>query len=355
MSEGRRPRGPEGHLVSWSALAIIVLLVGIGILPVPYVKVSPGPVHDVLGEADGVAVIQISDTVVFPTNGELDMLTVTERGGPAGPLSLPEAYWGWLGPDQQVVPRDALFPPGQSSEEAEQIGARQFSQAESDAIGAALAELGTPAKPEAIVVSVLANGPSASSLEPGDVIVRVGKIAVSTPGAVAAAVRSRPVGAQITFGIIRGSAPLEVTVTLAADPDNPNQARAGIVVGANYKPPFPVTISLEGVGGPSAGLVFSLGLVDKLSPDSLTGGRVVAATGTIGPDGRVGAIGGVREKVAAARGHGAEILLVPLENCRDLAGLDFGSMRVGAVAMLHEAVVALRGSASGDAGLPSCP
>lgn len=350
-----RDERPAGHLVSWSLVALALSLVGIGLLPVPYVKLSPGPLYNVLGQEDGRQVIGISDATTYPVSGELDLLTVTERGGPAGPLTLPEAYMTWFDRDQKLVPRDLLYPPDQSSEEAERISSAQFSQAESNAIAAALSIVGVPVSSEAVVVGVAEGGPSMGLLNPDDVIERVGDVAVKSPEDVTSQVRAYPPGADVDFSVRRDGAGRGVVVRLGDDPQRPGQGRAGIVVGTRYQSPFPIEFGLEGIGGPSAGLVFSLGLVDRLTPDSLTGGRKIAATGTIDADGRVGPIGGVQEKAAAARNHGAELLLIPKQNCSAVSGSDAWGIRAVPVSTLAEAVSVMKRWVTGAGDLPVCP
>lgn len=336
-----RPTSP-GHLVSGSLIALALILIGVGLLPVPFVKMSPGPVHDVLGSTGVGQFIEISGTTTYPTTGQLDMLTVTERGGPAGALTLPEAYWGWIDPDQQLVPRDLIYPPDRSDDESEQISRAQFSGAESDAIAAALGLIGQPVQSTVIVRGVVDDGPAAGKVQPDDVILRVNSVPVTKASQVVDLVRGNPPGTTVGLEIERDGNRSGVDVTLGPDPEDPGRGRAGILLANQYRADFPIEFGAGDVGGPSAGLVLALGLVDKLTPGSLTGGSIVAATGTIDPEGHVGSIGGVREKAVAARQAGARVMLVPEDNCAQLGDVDPGGMAVIPVRDLRGSVDVLR-------------
>jgi len=122
----------------------------------------------------------------------------------------------------------------------------------------------------------------------------------------------------------------------------------GIEIGESYRAEFPITVNLEGVGGPSGGLMLSLGIVDKLTPGELNGGHKVAGTGTIDPDGKVGAIGGIGQKMAGARNSGAEFFLAPADNCDDVLASHIPSgLTVAKVSTLTDAVAALEAYSAG--------
>jgi PDZ domain-containing protein len=110
--------------------------------------------------------------------------------------------------------------------------------------------------------------------------------------------------------------------------------------------PFPVHISSGDVGGPSAGLMYALGLYELMTPGDLTGGRAIAGTGTIALNGAVGPIGGIRDKVVGAEAAGDTLFLVPKQNMAELRGVDTGEMRLAAVGSFDEALQALRGAST---------
>ena len=138
---------------------------------------------------------------------------------------------------------------------------------------------------------------------------------MTTPDQVGAAIRAKPAGTTFAFVVRRDGATVTEQVTSAPGRKDPAVPYVGVVVAVDYQATFPITFGLEDVGGPSAGLMFSLGIVDKLTPGELNGGRFVAGTGTITPEGDVGPIGGIGQKMAGARGQGAELFLAPKDNC----------------------------------------
>ncbi len=130
----------------------------------------------------------------------------------------------------------------------------------------------------------------------------------------------------------------------------------GIRIGTGFELPFEVSVNLsDKIGGPSAGLMFSLAIFDTLTPDSLTGGQVVAGTGTIDEQGRVGPIGGIQQKIVGAREDGAQLFMVPPDNCADAIGSRNGDMRLVRAVTMHAAVQAIeKWVKNPDAKLPEC-
>ncbi|MEU7136868.1 S16 family serine protease [Streptomyces sp. NPDC046261] len=118
-----------------------------------------------------------------------------------------------------------------------------------------------------------------------------------------------------------------------------------------------VELSLADVGGPSAGLLFALGVIDKIDGDGrggdLTGGRTIAGTGTIEPDGTIGAVGGVSLKTQAAHRDGATVFLVPKSECSEAQAELPKGLRLIPVSELKDAVTSLRALASGGR-VPTC-
>lgn len=345
---------PTGHLILYSLIMLLLVIIGQALLPVPYVKLSPGPMYNVIGASDGVEMIQISGVVTHPTAGELDMVTVTERGGPAGPLTLPEAYWGWFDSTQLVVPEQLIYPPNRSAEESQQLNAAMFSQSESNAVAAALNYLHLPMTEAVVVASVVASGPAAGQLQSDDVLVRVDATAITSSSQAANVIRSHPPGSTVRFTVLRGGQSMQIPVVLAAAPGRPQVGFAGLTLASRFSATFPINFGIKDIGGPSAGTMLALGIIDKLSAESVNGGRLVAGTGTVTPDGNVGAIGGIAQKMAAARKHGSEIFLAPAGNCDDVVAAGTGELNVVKVASVGEAVTVLRQWLAGDANLPRC-
>ncbi len=337
-----------------SATTTVVLLVIALALPVPYVRLSPGPTFDVIGAHDGTPVISITGATTYPTDGQLDMTTIYERGGPRTGLSLFEAIAAWANPTDAVVPRELLYPDDVSGEEVKQRQAMLFSNSESHAVAAALRHLDMPVKEQVVASLVYADSPAFGILEAGDRIVSVDGVATTTPEAVGDYVRSKPIGTTFTFEVDRAGTTTTHEVTSRENPDEAGRPFIGIGVGVDYQADFDISFTLEDVGGPSAGLMFATGLVDKLTPESLTGGGHVAGTGTIDPDGTVGPIGGIRQKLAGAAEAGAEFFLMPKDHCAEAAGHVPDGLAVAPVSTLDEAIAALDTWRAGGE-LPQCP
>jgi Lon-like protease len=354
----------RGWMLIICAFTSLGLLAAAFLLPVPYVKLSPGPTFNVIGEEDGKPVIDISGTETFPVNGDLDMTTVYESGGPRGGLTFVDAIASWLNPSDAVVPRELLFPDDVSGEAVQQRQAILFSTSESDAVAAAMNYLGKPLTTETVVTAVYSGSPADGSLLPKDEIVRLDGVDVTSPEQVATAVRAKPAGTTFDFvvrrdgvevdGVLKDGVEQEVSVTSAANPDDPGTAYLGIGVGALYQAGFPISFTLTDVGGPSAGLMFATGIVDKLTPDDLVAGRHIAGTGTIEPDGTVGPIGGIRQKLAGARNAGATLFVMPKVHCAEAAGHIPDGLTVVPVETLGQAVQAIKDYVGGKP-LATCP
>ncbi len=343
------------RLVSYlGAASIVVILIVVALIPVPFVRLSPGPMYNTVGNASGVDLIKISGTRSYPTTGELDLVTVNERGGPFGGLTLPEALVGWLDSDDRVVPVDALYPPGTTAATAREENSLDFTTSQSSATAAALKHLDIPVATKIVVGLVIEDGPAQGKLEVGDVITAVNGKKVTKIADVPALVGKNPPGSTVTFDVVRGSTPTEVQVVTGESPRDPNRSYVGIQVGADYKAPFTIDFGLQDVGGPSAGMMFSLGIIDKLTPADLSGGRSIAGTGTINADGEVGPIGGIEQKLAAARRHGTELFLAPAQNCAQVNAVDLAGLNVARVSTLDEAVSVIDRWRAGVSDLPRC-
>ncbi len=161
-----------------------LLLLGVAFLmPVPFVKLAPGPTYNVIGENDGQPVIEISGTQTYPVSGNLDMTTVLESGGPRGGLTFVDAIASWLDPSDAVVPRELIFPDDVTGEEVQQRQAMLFSTSESNAVAAAMAYLGKPVVAEVVVTAVYTDTPADGVLLPKDEIVSVDGVEITAPGA----------------------------------------------------------------------------------------------------------------------------------------------------------------------------
>ncbi len=351
-----------------STLMLIALLCAGVFIKVPYAEMSPGPTVNTLGEHDGEPVLQITGHKTYATTGHLNMTTVRVTSADYR-MNLVEAVYGWLAHDNKVVPHDTLYPDGKTEEQSTQENAEEFSQSQESAKVAALKELDIPVKSWVIVSTVLKDSPAEGRLHAGDVIKAVDGTAVKAPDDVAELVTKHKPGDDVAFTILpaKEQAAAEksktyvprtkkVTITTAkSDDTGAPRAIVGISAGTDHTFPFTVDIKLADVGGPSAGLMFALGIVDKLTPDDLTGGKFVAGTGTIDDDGKVGPIGGIEMKTVGAREKGAQYFLTPKDNCAAAAKDTPEGLTLVKVNTIDDALDALKDIRTGKtADLPKC-
>jgi PDZ domain-containing protein len=206
-----------------------------------------------------------------------------------------------------------------------------------------------------VIVDGLSPGsPSKGKLQKGDELVSVNGTPIEGGASLREAITKLDVGATVRLVVRRGGKLVRATVTTVAAPDD-GRPLIGVTTRDRATYPFKVEISLKDVGGPSAGLMFALGIVDKLTPGSLTGGKFIAGTGTIDDAGHVGAIGGITQKMIGARGKGATVFLSPAGNCAQARKTVPDGLRLVKVSRLTDAVDALEDLTAGRTGeLPSC-
>ncbi|MEU9383505.1 PDZ domain-containing protein [Streptomyces sp. NPDC048279] len=350
-----------------STLMLIALLCAGVLITVPYSEMSPGPTVNTLGDHGGEPVLQISGHKTYATSGHLNMTTVRVTSADYK-MNLVEAVYGWLSHDNKVVPHDTLYPDGKTEQQSTQENAEEFSESQESAKVAALKELGVPVKSWVIVSTVLKDSPSEGKLHAGDVIKAVDGTAVRQPADVATLVTKHKPGEDVVFTVVPAKEQAaaekahrtatkteQVTLTTTTSTGGEKRAIVGISAGTDHTFPFSIDIKLADVGGPSAGLMFALGIYDKLTPGDLTGGKFVAGTGTIADDGTVGPIGGISLKTIGARSKGAQYFLTPADNCAEAAKDTPGGLTLVKVKTIDDALGALKDIRDGDtAALPKC-
>lgn len=344
---------PYAHGVSrrtWTLLLSMILIVVFGVLggiaTVPYVALGPGPTYDTLGDVGGTTVVTIDGEETFPTGGHLNMTTVSV----SSELTLFTALGKWLSGDHALVPREEIYPPDRTEDEVQQQQAQAFQDSETAAENAALTHLGYPTV--VIANRVVDDSPAVGKLEPGDVLKTLNGTDLTTAEQVRESLAGTRPGDTVDVVYTRDGTDGTTQVTLGTRDDREN-GFLGVEPANQPKVDFDITISLADVGGPSAGLMFALAIVDKLTADELNGGQFVAGTGEITSDGQVGPIGGIPFKMAKARSVGATIFLVPQDNCLEAKQRVPDGLRLVKVTTLDDAVSSLESLATGG-DAPTC-
>ncbi len=316
-----------------ASLLAVLLTAGAVQARVPYVVLGPGPTYNTLGEVDGTPVLEVEGRRTYDTTGHLDLTTV----GVQPSLTLAQALRGWFDRDLAVVPREVVYPPGKSQDEVDEENAEAMTTSQDSATTAAARQLGFRTA-EVVLTEVPEGTPSRGQLEAGDVVTSVDGRGIRDAADLRRLIGEHEVGDVVTVGYVRdgerGTARIRTGRSTSAD-GGPARPVIGVVTQEEpIDAPFDVTIHLAEVGGPSAGLMFTLGILDKLDEPSLTGGKYIAGTGEISRAGEVGPIGGITQKLIAARAKGAVAFLVPEGNCAEALGrapADLPLVRVGSL------------------------
>lgn len=323
-------------------------------LPTPYVIERPGPVFDVLGKSDGKPVITIDGVASYPTTGRLDVLTVSVAGNRENTPSWLELGWAWLNPAEAIVPLDVMFPPNVSTAQVEAESSAMMEVSQQDAIAAALTKLGYSVPWHVYVSEVSKGSPSAGKLVAADFVLKINKVDIRDIDQMRTVINDLAPAGPLNVEVLRaGKAVVEqITATKNAE----GKYRLGILAGYKYDFPVNVKLQLGEVGGPSGGMMFALGIIDRLTPGQLTGGKHIAGTGTIDAAGNVGPIGGIKHKLFGAASAGATIFLAPASNCDEVVGHIPVGLSVIKVNTLSEAKADLEKLATGTnpATLPTC-
>jgi PDZ domain-containing protein len=344
-----------------SSVVVAVLLAGLFVaaffLPVPYVTMSPGPTVDVLAETNGKPAIEVKGARTYPTEGDLRLTTVSVTS-PTRELSLLDALAAWFDGTRAVYPRDVIYPPEQSVADVERESSVQMVSSQDTAVAVALKELGYKLPLLTEILGVTSGSPADGKLEPRDVLLSVNGEKIDDIAKVSDAIQKTGPGQRATFVVRRDGKTRTVTVTAEESKDEKGKAVVGVEIGTGYDFPFDVKVRIdESIGGPSAGLIFATAVYDTLTPGALTGGHDISGTGTIDGDGKVGPIGGIQQKIVAAADAGAEVFLVPPDNCHAALGakVDEDEIRLVKAPTLHSAITSLETFAKDQkADLPSC-
>jgi Lon-like protease len=333
-----------------AAVGVLIAIAVAVISPVPYVALTPGPTLNTLGILNGKPLIQVKGHRTYATRGNLNMVTISFLGGPQTEFNIFSALRAWLSPHDAVVPEEEIFTPGQTPQQVAQVDTEEMADSQQTATAAALCQLKISFKTVETIQATIKGMPAAGVLHPGDVIEAVDGTPLSCRADAGALVQAHKPGSAVELTILRHGKAIPVRLVTANVQGEPE---IGVQLVQSFVFPFTVTIDVGDIGGPSAGLMFALGLIDKITPDNLTGGRFIAGTGEIEANGTVEPIGGIQQKMAGARAAGATIFLTPAANCPDTAGAVPAGMRLIKVNSLAGAVSALDALKAGKP-VPPC-
>jgi Lon-like protease len=353
--DGARPSaGRRRRRVGWILIiAAIVGAVVVAQLPSSYVIEEPGPVYNTIGkttvDSKLVPVLSISGAKTYPTAGALDMLTVNIDGDPTNRPNWSQIVAAYLNPSDAITPIDEVYAPQETVEQSNKEGTAEMADSQQQATAAALFEQHIAFTSTVTVDSTQKGSPAAAELRAGDVLHTVNGKTFVDADQLHQLILDNGSTKAITVAFTREGVAHTAKIT-------PEATKAGPFLGVflleKYAFPFPVKVQLQDVGGPSAGMMFALGIIDKLTPGKLNGGKHVAGTGTISAYGVVGAIGGIRQKLYGARDAGATYFLAPASNCNEVRGHIPSGLTVFATSSLSQSVVDLKAIASGT-GLKS--
>lgn len=341
---------------STASLVTVFLLIALGavstMVGLPYVVMKPGPITNTLGKLDGTQLITVAGAQSYPTEGALDFTTVRIVGGPGVRVTVWDLLEAAVRPSEDVVDEELYFPKGVTDKQVEEESTAEMVDSQQEAIAVALRAAGRTVTQRLVIAQVAKDSPSASVLKAGDEIVAVDGTRVATSEDIRTAIGKTPAGGTVTLRLRRGESETDVS---AKTRESDGRTTIGVFLGVRFDFPIDVKINAGDVGGPSAGTMFALGVYDTITPGALTGGQQIAGTGTIDYTGKVGPIGGIRQKLIGARDGGARWFLAPADNCDEVTGHVPDGLQVVRIATFDDARKAVEaiGAKRADS-LPTC-
>ena len=359
--ESRRRCRLRRAVVAGSFILVVALIAAVFLVPVNAVIEAPGPTWNVLdnGSSSDQDVLKVSGTETYPTEGALRMTTVSVSGCPGYPVTTADLIAAWFSADKRIVDRNEVCPQDQSAEQVEETGKAQMTASQDSAVIAALVETGKAGAMH-LTVTEVAEQQTSTEVQAGDVLETItpegGQATTITSfSQLKELMTTIAEGTRVTLGVRRGDQQVAAALTTIAPQEGTTGSLLGLSLKISVDSKVDATFGLSDVGGPSAGMMFALGVVDEITPGALTGGKDISGTGTIDINGQVGPIGGIQQKMAGARKAGSTYFLAPASNCDEVKGHEPKGMQVFAVGTLHEAVTATEAIASGDtSGLATC-
>ena len=332
----------------------------------PVVINYPGPTFDVLGkDSKQTPLIEVKGAKTYPdNNGQLRMTTVSSLGGPGSMVSGWDLIVAVFSPNTTILPEDMVYPRNVSSKDIKKLGVQQMDQSQLSAEAVALETLGYDVNITWSVAEIAKGSPAAGILRKKDVVQTISRpgqtpVSVHTVEDLRKFLKGVPGGDTVELGIIRNGEAQTVSMKTApiklAKGKTGKGSQLSIYLASDVDVPLDITFHLKDVGGPSAGTMFALGIVEQLTPEHLTGKSVIAGTGTIDLAGKVGPISGIEQKMAGAKADGAKFFLAPAENCNEVVGNIPKGLRVAKIATFSEALDTVQKIRDGNTSdLPQC-
>ena len=331
----------RGQIPTSTRLFLTLLILAALFIPSPFVILAPGTPQNVLGEA-----IKISGTKTYPTTGKLSVTSVMVTD-PDSYITGFDILYGWIDNQRAVLPRQEVYPDGETAAEAVKQGAAEMNGSQINATAAALSYLGYKSASKLAVVDVNKESKAQNVILVNDQVLTIDDRKFENTTELLQFLDNKKPGDYVTVKVNRKGVELTKKITLSSRDDG--SAFIGINIQEQFVFPFDVKIKLEETGGPSGGLIFAIGVVDKLTAEDLIRSRNIAGTGTITTTGNVGPIGGIAEKIIGARDFGVEIFFTPIENCQDISNIEAlgqgkgeKAMKIVPVATLAEAIAVLK-------------
>ena len=348
----RKIRRPQ--LGTVAGVATLGLFAAGALIPPDFVTEGAGPTFNTIGEYKGKQLLSISGHPTYPTDGNLDMTTVYVAGGPNGATSALNVLSAWFNKDATALPAAALYEPTMTQQQVSSQNTADMTNSQNSAQAAAAKYLDLDYSTTLTVQGSTQDG--AAKLSKGDVLRSVNGEQLKSYDQLKQALADGK-GAPVDLGYSHGKDGEEETVTVTPKKDDSSgEYRLGLYLKSDYDFPFHVDYGLDSVGGPSAGMMFTLGIIDEMTDGKMTGGKHFAGTGTIDAQGKVGPIGGIRQKMIGAKNDGASIFLAPSENCDEVKGHIPDGLSVVSVSSIDDAAQAVEKVGQGEdpSSLPQC-
>jgi len=353
LALSERPATRKAGVMAATGLLSSLLIAVLTVLPAPYAIEEPGPTYDTLAVNAGTPLVQIDGAPSYTSTGELRLTTVSHSTGDKQVFTVGRVLEAFISSNSTVAPVERVYKSPQAQKQEAQQSADDWISSQEAATVSALEASGVVVPATLKVASILDTSNAKNLLEVGDVITAAdGKPLVSYSDLMRTLQGHKP-GDGLSLTVERGGQSVDATFDLIAAKDG--RALMGISIDPTFDLPVQVKVDINNVGGPSAGLMFALAIMDKLSPQDELHGAKVAGTGEIYVDGKVYPIGGIQYKLNGARAAGATYFLAPAANCPDVVGHIPAGLSVYAVNDLTDAYAAIVAIGEGKTdGLPTC-